>query len=105
MYIGGVDYDNILLSSTVLHFRTTKRYRRAAGGGLEYERCFDVSIFPDLIVESNETFSLHLNTSDPSVEFQPENATVVIQDNDGIVYILLYLYNYSTVTSLQSVSD
>lgn len=82
--LGGQDYNDILFTaeSRTLQFSAPRRSRRAAGG-LEYEETFNVSTLPDLVVEANETFILMLSTDDASVEFAPQNATVVIIDNDG----------------------
>ena len=81
--LGGQDYNDILFSaeSRTLQF-SAQRSRRAAGG-MEYEETFNISTLPDLVVEQNETFILMLSTDDASVEFAPQNATVVIIDNDG----------------------
>ena len=83
LYIGGQDYDDILFTaeSTVIHF-SAPRQRRATGE-LQFEETFNISTLPDLVVEGNETFILHLTSNDASIEFDPQNATVVIIDNDG----------------------
>ncbi len=46
------------------------------------ERCVNVSILADDVVETDEYFSLVLSSVDPGVTLMPANATVVISDND-----------------------
>lgn len=87
--LGGQDYDDILFTaeSRTLHFSAPRRSRRATGG-MEYEQSFNISTLPDLVVEENETFVLQLSTNDASVEFLPQNAIVIIIDNDGKTTII-----------------
>ena len=46
------------------------------------ERCVNVSILVDYVVETDEYFSLVLSSVDPGVTLMPASATVVISDND-----------------------
>ncbi len=46
------------------------------------ERCVDVSILADDVVETDEYFSLVLSSEDPGVTLMPANATVIISNND-----------------------
>lgn len=57
---------------------------------MEYEQTFNISTLPDTVVEENETFILQLSTTDQSVEFSPQTATVVIVDNDGEIFLSVF---------------
>ena len=56
-----------------------------------------VNIFTlhDQLLEENETFSVHMMTSDPAVALTSINRTVLIIDNDGqCKYSINYLITY-----------
>ncbi len=44
---------------------------------------FFIDIVDDLLLESEESFVLMLSTDDGFIQLQPQNTTVIIQDNDG----------------------
>ena len=50
----------------------------------------EISIFDDLVLEDNETFSVLLSTEDPDVLLDPASATVTIVDNDGEISYLSF---------------
>ena len=54
----------------------------------------EVIVFEDVLVESTETFSLTLHSSDAIVVFSTEISTVTIQDND-CEYIMICLCKYN----------
>lgn len=52
--------------------------------------CADITIIEDRVLEDEETFSVVLDSSDPSVGVSPNVALVIILDNDG-EYVLSYV--------------
>lgn len=46
-------------------------------------QCIEVTIVDDDIVESSEAFSISLTTNQPGVNFESDETTVTIMDNDG----------------------
>lgn len=57
-------------------------------------QCANISIFDDAILESNEDFSVQLNTQDTAaVTINLNSASVTITDNDGEVYQLFPEHN------------
>lgn len=49
-------------------------------------QCIEATIVDDDIVESNEVFSISLMTNQPGVNFESDEATVTIIDNEGRLY-------------------
>lgn len=45
--------------------------------------CVDIATIDDNIVESEQTFTVHLNTAQERVTFTRNNTLVTINDNDG----------------------
>ena len=61
------------------------------------ERCIDINVTNDLILEAAEIFTVELTTTDPNVTLSPRSAVVTIIGNDGrlipvAVYTLCVLY-------------
>ena len=46
-------------------------------------QCEDVPIQEDTILETNESFTVELSTTDPDVILDPQSATVTIFDDDS----------------------
>ena len=64
-------------------------------------QCEDVPIQEDTILETNESFTVELSTTDPDVILSPENATVTITDNDGMCIVpVVYPNDHSLTHSL-----
>lgn len=55
-----------------------RRKRRSA----ETSYCTNITIIADELVEDNEYFTVALSTSDEDVVLLPQNATIVIINND-----------------------
>ena len=63
------------------------RRKRVALGPQE---CFDVTIIADEIVEYDDTFTLHLSTSDSDISLFPNYTTIhIINDDCKSCYIIL----------------
>ena len=45
--------------------------------------CFGIPLMEDQLVERDEYFTVELSTQDSSVILMPQNATIIIRDNDG----------------------
>ena len=54
-------------------------------------QCEDVPIQQDTILETNESFTVELSTTDLDVILDPQSATVTIMDNDSM-YIVPVVY-------------
>lgn len=52
-----------------------------------YQHCFDLLAVDDDVYEFNERFLLTSSTSDTAVLLDPEEATVLIKDNDEGMYV------------------
>ena len=52
------------------------------------ERCIEITIRDDTILESSETFSVQLDTIDQNVTLTSTPATVTIEDNDSKTVML-----------------
>lgn len=76
----GLDYSDILAELRILKFKFQRRKRR---NGFTDEQCFTVSILSDILVEDNEVFLVELSTDDSAVMLNPEEAEVVIINNDS----------------------
>ncbi len=63
-------------------FKTLPPPRRRKRQLSSSERCVNVSILADGVVETDEYFSLVLISEDSGVTLMPVNTTVVISDND-----------------------
>ena len=61
------------------------RKRRSA----ETSYCTNITITADELVEGDEFFTVALSTSDEDVVLLPQNATIVIIDNDCKCYMYL----------------
>ena len=49
----------------------------------EQSQCIEIDIVDDLILESNEMFSIFLTSDQPGVNIGVSEATVTITDNDS----------------------
>ena len=56
--------------------------RRRFIGSITEEQCFNVTILSDPFVEEDEVFLVQLSTDDSGVVLSPEEAEVVIVNND-----------------------
>ena len=77
----GEDYSDVLAELRVLKFKFQRRRRFI--GSITEEQCFNVTILSDPFVEEDEVFLVQLSTDDPGVVLSPEEAEVVIVNNDG----------------------
>ena len=68
----GVDYDAITTSRTFLYV--------SMNGDME---CANVTIIDDNALELDETFTVTLNTSEPTVTLDTNATTITITDDDG----------------------
>ena len=50
-------------------------------------QCEDVPLQEDTILETNESFTVELSTTDPVVVLDPQSATVTIMDNDSMCIV------------------
>ena len=53
--------------------------------------CFNITIVDDFNVENDESFTVELSSSDSAITFDPDECTVNIIDDDGIIIIQLSL--------------
>ena len=74
-----VDYSVILAELRALKF---KFQRKRSVVSITEEQCFNVTILSDVLVEDDEVFFVQLSTDDGGVVLSPEQADVVIIDND-----------------------
>ena len=61
----------------------------------ETRKCINVTIVNDAIAEDTEFFTAHLGRTDgldPRITLDPDNATVYINDNDGMLYTALVVF-------------
>ena len=72
-----MDYSEILAQLTVLEFKF-KRDKRDTGE----QQCVNISILSENIVENDEVFLAQLATDDTSVNLIPDEAQIIIVDND-----------------------
>ncbi len=49
-------------------------------------RCVNINILDDDALESNQTFTVMLTTSDPDVNIQTSTTLLTVTDNDGWFY-------------------
>ncbi|CAI8042439.1 hypothetical protein GBAR_LOCUS23568, partial [Geodia barretti] len=89
--IAGEDYSDVLAELRVLKFKFQRRRRFI--GSITEEQCFNVTILSDPFVEEDEVFLVQLSTDDSGVVLSPEEAEVVILNNDIIVQMELAEYN------------
>ena len=82
-----VDYSDILAELRVLQF---KFQRKRSAISITEEQCFNVTILSDVLVENDKVFLVQLSTDDGGVVLSPEQADVVIINNDCKYYILVY---------------
>ena len=54
---------------------------------IDSERCTAVSVVNDTILESDEEFTVELQTADQAVTLDPQSSVVIISDNDGMMYV------------------
>ena len=47
------------------------------------QRCIDINVTNDPILEAAEIFTVELSTTDPNVTLSPRSAMVIIARNDG----------------------
>ena len=76
----GEDYSDVLAELRVLKFKFQRRRRFI--GSITEEQCFNVTILSDPFVEEDEVFLVQLSTDDSGVVLSPEEAEVVIVNND-----------------------
>ena len=60
------------------------------------QQCTSISISDDPILESDELFSVELNTTDQAVTLHPSSANITIGDDDGKSF---YSFRFSDFTS------
>ena len=53
--------------------------------------CGTIPIVNDTICEGDETFTCQLSTSDSQIILNPSAGTVTIDDDDGNLFLLLYI--------------
>ncbi len=53
------------------------------------ENCIGITLRTDLLVETNETFTVMLSTDDPAISFNRQSAEVTIIDNTGMLSYLI----------------
>ena len=76
-----MDYEEVLqvLMTIDLTFDGARKKRN----GASEIQCVNITILSDEKVEFDETFYVVLSTEDPDVCLIPQNATVIITNNDG----------------------
>ena len=77
--IGGDDYDNVLAASSTTDVSFGPGRKRRSPETLY---CTNITIIADELVERDEFFTVALSTSDEDVVLFPQNATIVIMNND-----------------------
>ena len=90
---GGADYIEFLEVVTTLEFLFSgnRRRRRAALG--DEMQCVPVSVIGDERVENDEDFFLTLTTDDPDIILLPDEARVIIKNDDGmLIHTSRYMY-------------
>ena len=55
------------------------------------EKCLSIEIITDLLIEETESFTLFINTSDPSVMIARNSSSAILRDSSGKKYGLLHL--------------
>ena len=61
-------------------------------------QCEDVPLQEDTILETNESFTVELSTTDPVVILDPQSATVTITDNDSMCIVPMVYPNDHSLT-------
>ena len=61
-------------------------------------QCEDVPIQEDIILETNESFTVELSTTDPDVILDPQSATVTIMDDDSMCIVPVVQPNKHSLT-------
>ena len=84
----GDDYSNVLAKLTTVHFVFEITKRSVPDGLPDDQLCINVTILSDRIVEDDENFFLQLSTDDDQVRLYPEEAEVIIHDNDSECIII-----------------
>ena len=65
---------------------TNDPFYYVAGSPLNSERCVDITILDDDVIEADQSFDVSLSTSDPVFLTPIEQATVIIAtDNDSMI--------------------
>ena len=59
-----------------------KFQRKRSVVSITEEQCFNVTILSDVLIEDDEVFLVQLSTDDGGVVLNPEQADVVILNND-----------------------
>ena len=87
-----MDYEEVLqvLMTIDLTFDGARKKRTLGASEIQ---CVNITILSDEKVEFDETFYVVLSTEDPDVCLIPQNATVIITNNDGkpIVYCVNFI--------------
>ena len=81
-----------LSTSTVLDYSDSTIHESFPAGSNTNLSCVTIHTFHDRIVEEDETFIVHLSTSDSA---SIDNATVIIKDDDGRpLFLIIQSYSY-----------
>ena len=75
-----MDYNEVLASLMTIEVTFGGNRKRREVESMT--RCVNISIIPDSLVENDETFTVTLSTEDPDVVLNPQNATVIIRNNE-----------------------
>lgn len=79
LYVGGEDYNEVLLTSETVEFTFDRKKRSSQ---ISETRSVTLYFLSDDLVENDEFFILYLKTLDSSVLLNPSSANVIIQNND-----------------------
>lgn len=74
IHIGGVDYSDVVNSNLVFNERITSI-------------CTRIAITDDRLDEEEEMFTVILTTDDEDIRLAPDDADIIISDDDGMSYI------------------